>query len=191
MKIELTGDWGKASGILSGAPNEIPKALARALKQEGRHAEGLIKQNIGKGPPPPLAHKRTRGTGKGGSKPLNASGDMRGAVTVLETASFEVFVGIPRNSPKHGGRVCNLAMIHEFGKTIAIRMTPKMRKFLFGVLFKGSKRAPGGGSKSGGGIIVVHIPARPFVAPAFAEASVGFGDRMIARVAKEMGGALG
>lgn len=159
-------------------------AIQKALKQEARGVETLIKTNIQKGPPPPLAGTKPGQRGSGGkfvrTKPLNKSGDLRGAVTILD-ADGGFFIGIPRNAKGHGGKTYSLAEIHEKGKTIAIRMTPKMRRFLFGVLFRGKS----GGAKGphGLGIIVIHIPARPFVWPAFVETEKGFADRMAARVA--------
>lgn len=190
MKVGLVGDWKKARVLLAGMPAKVQNTLERGLKKEGRMAESLIKTNIQKGPPPPLAGTFSGARGKGGkfvkTKALNVTGDLRGSVTVLDAGLLQIFIGIPRNAPKHGGRVCNLAAIHEYGKTITIHMTKKMRRFLFGVLFK-DKELTGPKRRNGSGIIVIHIPARPFIRPAFAELKPGFNARMTERVAKAMG----
>jgi len=180
VKIGLDSNWKASRKVLSDTGDAIGPAVQKALKQEGEGIVGLIKKNIQKGPPPPLKHKRMSKEGRGGSKPLNAGGDLRGAVTMIP-ADGGLFVGIPRNAKGHGGKTYSLAEIHEKGKTIAIRMTPKMRRFLFGVLFRGNSEGPKG--PHGLGIIVIHIPARPFVWPAFVETEKGYGERMTARVA--------
>lgn len=191
MKVGLVGDWKKARVLLAGMPAKVQNALEVGLRKEGRKAETLIKTNIQKGPPPPLAGTASGARGKGGkfvkTKALNVTGDLRGSVTVLDAGLLQIFIGIPRNAPKHGGKACNLAAIHEFGKTITIHMTKKMRKFLFGVLFKDKARTGPKHSGGGGGILVIRIPARPFIRPAFAELQPGFNARMTERVAKALG----
>lgn len=67
---------------------------------------------------------------------------------------------------KPGENLANIASVHEFGYgPIAIKMTPAMRRFLFGVLFK---KAGVGSAESGGksGFVTYSIPARPFLRPA-------------------------
>lgn len=187
MSVSRTGNWVMAKKILASAPADVQTAIKQAVYQEGHHFERLVKKAIGRGPPPPLAGGKRKGSGpgKGGSKPLNASGEMKGSVTVLPTTpALEVFIGIPRAS----ARGVRLAEIHEFGKTIVMDMTPKMRKFFFGVLFKGEQRKGGGGT--GKGFIVIHIPARPFIRPAFAEGAVGSQERFEARLIKLLSGKL-
>lgn len=58
----------------------------------------------------------------------------------------------------------DLGKIHTEGRTIAIRMTDKMRRFLFGVLFKDQPKQNG---NDGLGIVIVKIPPRPFIEPVY------------------------
>ena len=190
MSIEKTGDWELAERILASAPREIDRAMAKAVHQEALHFERLVKLRLQSGPPPPLSPwtiaGRKSGGGKGGDKPLNASGDMLGSISVVPNTikEPEKFIGIPRAATGHNGQVMNLADIHEFGRTIVIRVTPKMRRFLFGVLLK--NMPAGGGGKGGGGkkIMVIRIPARPFIVPAFEEGAKEAQGRFEARMFK-------
>jgi hypothetical protein len=201
--ITRVGDWKKAERILASTPTELKAAIGAALKAEGEYLVGKVKQRIRTGPFAPLSPltiaARRMGTSKrpafGGSKPLISSGDMRNSVTAFpKSPTDSVFIGILRTAQgSNGTKLYNIAKVHEEGKTIAIAMTPKMRSFLFGVLFKKAKSA---GTFSGGGgsssrVLVVHIPARPFIAPTFEEHTKGSGDRILATVARLLGGKLG
>jgi len=183
LKVVTFGDWRKAAAVLATYPDYIKRAVPKAIRLEAEFMVGEIKRNIQAGPPPPLAAltaKRRKG-GKGGSKPLNASGDLLGAVTVVQRSqAYTAFVGVPRASGKY-----NIAVTHEQGRTIVLNMTEKMRRFLFGVLFKGEPAKPG----SGTGIITIRIPARPFVRPAFEANAAGAAARFEANLAALLGGA--
>jgi phage gpG-like protein len=183
MNIKLVGDWKLAAKILNAAPGDIEKAIEQAVRLEALVLEGAIKRNIQRGPPPPLSPltRKTRKGAKGGSKPLNATGGLLGAVTVVQKGD-EAFIGIPRSAGKY-----NLAVTHEQGRTIVLNMTDKMRRFLFGVLFKGSPPKAGPGTR----IIVIRIPARPFVQPAFAAEAPKSQQRFQEHLAKLLGGSLG
>ena len=188
--IAKTGQWKLAQAILQSTPDDLTKATKQALYQEGLHFVRAIKAIIHRGPTPPLAlGKRREGPGRGGSKPLNASGDLLASVTAEpQGASDSVFVGVPRTAQGHGGQVVRLAETHEFGKTIVQEMTPKMRKFLFGVLFRDSPRKAGKGTR---GLLVIHIPARPFIRPAFEAESPKSEDRVFRRLAHVLNGRIG
>ena len=55
----------------------------------------------------------------------------------------------------------DVAKLNEFGgPPVIIPMTPKMRRFLFALLRQAGKEPTGG---SGRGVIVVQVPARPFL----------------------------
>lgn len=148
-------------------PARARRAINFGLRKAGLYMVGQIVTNMRSGLDPPLAAStlRTRkvrgGRGARASKPLIKTGDLRNSIDMVP-GEGEVFVGVPRSSGSF-----RLAEIHELGKVIVMRMTPKMRAFLFGVLFKNS--APTGGG-SGRGIIVVRIPPRPFIGPIFESA---------------------
>jgi len=195
--VKFTGDWVLARKLLRAGPAAVEKAMVEALHGEALHFEKAIKKTIQGGLGPPL--KRGGGgrnasgqfvkSGRaGGSKPLIATGDLLGSITVVTAQGGRAaFIGIPRSATAHGGRVVRLAEIHEFGRTIVIRLTEKMRRFLFAVLFKDSPR---GGSGSGAvkrGFIIVHIPARPFIRPTFAREAPGAQERFVKRVARALG----
>lgn len=190
MTIEKTGDWELAERILAATPRELERAIGKAVHQEALHFERLVKLRLQAGPPPPLSPwtvaGRKTGSGKGGDKPLNASGDMLGSISVVPNSvgESEKFIGIPRAATGHGGNVMNLADIHEFGRSITVRFTPKMRRFLFGVLLKNLPAGGGGSSGSGTGkrFLVIRIPARPFIVPAFEEGAKEAQGRFEARM---------
>lgn len=179
MQVKQIGDWKLAEKICKAAPGDIKKAMEKAIGLEAQHLAGVIKRNIQRGPSPALSKltQKSRKGAKGGSKPLNASGDLLGSVTVVQQGA-EAFIGIPRSSGRY-----NIAVTHEQGRTIVLNMTDKMRRFLFGVLFKGSPPKPGSGTR----VIVVHIPARPFVQPAFDAETPKSGERFEANMARLLG----
>lgn len=193
LKVDLIGDWKKAIIALNTVAKGLKPVADKALRQEAEHFAGKIRENIKKGPPPPLKNKRFSGPGSRGSKPLNASGGLGNSVAVVQGESGEYFIGIPRTAKGHGGKAADLADIHEFGRSFAIVMTEKMRKFLFGVLFKSKSRRGKGGATfaSGMGLIFIKIPARPFVRPAFESESPGAPERYMSRIAELLNGAVG
>jgi phage gpG-like protein len=165
--IRKVGDWAGAEQAMRQAPRRAEQAIDRALTVVGHHMVARIVANMGSGLEPPLAPStiRTRkvkgGRGGRGTKPLIKTGELRNSITVIKSKG-EVFVGVPRSSGKY-----RLAKIHENGTTIVLRITPKMRAFLFGVLIPPSQQVSGVDTGWGSGLIVVQIPARPFIAPVF------------------------
>ncbi len=157
MHIQLTGDWTKAQAALHGSPQDIDQAMHAAVMGVAEYLAGKIKKKIGSNVPPPnspftLLMKKS-------AKTLIDNSDMRNAIGVIPVGRHNAFVGIPA-----AGGMARLADIQENGRTIVMRMTPKMRKFLHATL--GQRVSKVG---SGNGILVIHIPPRPFVAPTFAE----------------------
>lgn len=136
-------------------------------------------------PPSPLTIAARQLAGFGGSKALLVRGDLRNSITVFVHGD-EAFVGVSRSTrAKDGGAMVDLAKLHEFGgPPVIIPITPKMRRFLFALLRQAGKEPTGG---SGRGVIVVQVPARPFLRPAFKKFREGASKRFLERVAKEMG----
>ena len=90
---------------------------------------------------------------------------------------------------KDGKSVVDVAEVQEFGAgPIVIPMTPAMRRFLFALLRRAGVEKTGG---SGRGVVVVQIPARPFLRPAFKQFEKGAQKRFLRRVAALMGMAAG
>jgi phage gpG-like protein len=193
MAVSRTGDWARARRLLTAAPQRLQAAVSAAVRQEA-HAlrneivQGLTSQAPGGEtlkPPSPLTIAARQLEGFGGTKALIVRGDLRNSITVIVQGD-EAFIGVSRSArSKDGASMVDLAKLHEFGgPPVIIPMTPKMRRFLFALLRQAGK-APTGGS--GRGVIVVQVPARPFLRPAFEKFREGASRRFLERVARELG----
>ena len=193
MAVSRTGDWARARRLLTAAPQRLQAAIGTAVRQEA-HAlrneivQGLTSQAPGGEtlkPPSPLTIAARQLEGFGGSKALIVRGDLRNSITVIVQGD-EAFIGVSRSArSKDGASMVDLAKLHEFGgPPVIIPITPKMRRFLFALLRKAGKEPTGGGGR---GIIVVQVPARPFLRPAFDKFREGASRRFLERVARELG----
>jgi hypothetical protein len=192
MAISRTGDWARARRLLTAAPQRLQAAVTTAMRQEA-HAlrneivHGITSQAPGGTalkPPSPLTLAARQLQGFGGSKALIVRGDLRNSIVVVVEGD-EAFIGVSRSArTKAGGSMVDIAMQNEFGgPPVIIPMTPKMRRFLFALLRKAGKEPTEG---SGRGVIVVQVPARPFLRPAFDKFRKGASTRFLKRVAKEL-----
>lgn len=193
MAVSRTGDWARARRLLTAAPQRLQGAISTAVRQEA-HAlrneivQGLTRQAPGGEPlkpPSPLTIAARELEGFGGTKALIVRGDLRNSITVFVQGD-EAFIGVSRSArSKDGASMVDLAKLHEFGgPPVIIPMTPKMRRFLFALLRQAGKEPTGG---SGRGVIVVQVPARPFLRPAFDKFREGASRRFLERVARELG----
>ena len=193
MAVSRTGDWARARRLLTAAPQRLQAAVSAAVRQEA-HAlrneivQGLTRQAPGGEPlkpPSPLTIAARELEGFGGTKALIVRGDLRNSITVFVQGD-EAFIGVSRSArSKDGASMVDLAKLHEFGGApVIIPMTPKMRRFLFALLRQAGKEPTGG---SGRGVIVVQVPARPFLRPAFDKFREGAGRRFLERVARDLG----
>ena len=193
MAVSRTGDWARARRLLTAAPQRLQAAIGTAVRQEA-HAlrneivQGLTRQAPGGEPlkpPSPLTIAARELEGFGGTKALIVRGDLRNSITVFVQGD-EAFIGVSRSArSKDGTSMVDLAKLHEFdGPPVIIPMTPKMRRFLFALLRQAGKEPTGG---SGRGVIVVQVPARPFLRPAFDKFREGASRRFLERVARELG----
>ena len=163
IKVRLDGDWEGAKRVMMRAPSRARKAIDRGLGLAGHYMVQQIVQGM-RDLKPPLAASTTRtrrlkgGRGARGTKPLIKTGELRNSITVVR-GTGEVFVGVPASSGKF-----RLAAIHENGATFMLRLTDKMRAFLFGVLFK-NRTSSGRTGLLKFGIVFVRIPPRPFIGP--------------------------
>jgi len=191
--VARTGDWALARQVLSAAPARLRRAIGTAVRQEAhalRNAvvQGLTSQAPGgepMKPPSPLTLAARQFKGFGGTKALLVRGDLRNSVSVVVKGD-EAFIGVLRSARSGGGEsLANLAEVHEFGgPPVVIPITPKMRRFLFALLRKAGQDTTGG---DGRGVVVVQVPARPFLRPAFNRFRQGADRRFLERVAKELG----
>jgi hypothetical protein len=193
MAVSRTGDWARARRLLSAAPERLQAAIGTAVRQEA-HAlrneivQGLTRQAPGGEPlkpPSPLTLATRQLEGFGGTKSLIARGDLRNSIIVFAQGD-EAFIGVSRSArSKDGAAMVDVAKLNEFGgPPVIIPITPKMRRFLFALLRQAGKEPTGG---SGRGVIVVQVPARPFLRPAFDKFREGASRRFLERVAKELG----
>ena len=195
--VTKAGDWRRARALLAAGPVRLKAAIGMALRQEAEALRREIVQGLTRQAPggaalaPPkettLAARRLKGFG--GSKSLIVRADLRNGIAAIVRGD-EAFVGVPRTARgKDGQSLANVAEIHEFGSApIVIPMTDAMRRFVFAVLREAGE-APSGGS--GKGVVVVQVPARPFLRPAFEKFKPGAQRRFLARVGalSGMGGA--
>ena len=184
------GDWRRARALLAAGPVRLKAAIGLALRQEaealrGEIVQGLTQQAPGGSPLEPpkettLAARRLKGFG--GSKSLIVRADLRNGIATIVRGDA-AFVGVPRTARgKDGQSLVNVAELQEFGSApIVIPMTDAMRRFLFAMLREAGERARGGGG--GKGVVVVQVPARPFLRPAFERFKKGAQRRFLARVA--------
>lgn len=200
--VKLVGDWAKAAKITATMNDRFKAAAQKAVLREAHHLRGKIVQNIttqgslAGAPFKPLGSgtllvRRFRGFG--GSKILMVTGSLRNSITVKKMPGGGAFVGVLRQSKGASGKsLANIAEIHEFGAgPFTVVMTDRQRRFLMAALR--SMGGPSGPSKSGGGVLVIKIPARPFIGPVIAKFAQPdqVKKRFWADVAKSMGGDFG
>ncbi len=179
MKVTVTktGAWLSAKNALSA---DMAGAVRAALAQEAEFMADKVRDALARGPHEKLSpltlRARRLGLGGGGqkfqgTKPLLRSRDLYNSIAAVPNASSTAFhVGVPRAArARNGQSLARLADIHERGRTIVMALTPKMIRFLFGVLLKGAPKREGNEKGKGTKVLVIHIPARPFLGPAFAK----------------------
>lgn len=193
MAVMRTGDWARARQLLAAGPQRLRSAIGVAIRQEAQGlrneiVQGLTSQAPGGEPikpPAPLTLATRQLEGFGGTKALLVRGDLRNSITVIVEGD-EAFIGVPRSARSSGGEsLVDLAQLHEYGgPPVVIPITPKMRRFLFALLRQAGKEPTGG---SGRGVVVVQVPARPFLRPAFEKFREGASRRFLERVAQQLG----
>lgn len=200
MPVIKVGDWNLARRILATASPKLRMALDRATLQEahfmrGKIIEGLVSQAPGGKTFKPISNatlairkfKRFSGT-----KALLVRGDLKNSISV-KRESDGCFVGILRTARGRGGApIANVAELNEFGsRPIVIPVTPKMKAFLAAAFRRGGGGSGGTGGGGGGlGVIVVQIPARPFIRPV-AEKFYGNRHEVSSRFLRRVGILLG
>lgn len=102
---------------------------------------------------------------KGSSKPLIDTGDLRNSIVAIPAGRNRAFVGVSsKKRTKDGERLVDIAEVHEFGRTIAIRVTQKMFNYVMAQLSQnGGKRRKGTGQFKPGSVLIIKIPERSFL----------------------------
>lgn len=209
ITMRKVGDWNKLALILDRAPGRSAFAMRQVVLQEAEFFRGQLVKNItssGKLAGKPFEpNKPSTIASKGSNKPLIDSGALVQSVAVIERGRT-VFVGVNRKTKgkqkrgkggqfAKGFNMVDIAELHEFGKVINIRVTPAMLRFLHA---KFAREGRGGGGGTGklvvGGILVIRIPARPFIGPVIEMLYSNTGQflaRIATRFSVAMGGDLG
>lgn len=194
------GDWETTIATLARAPRDFAEAKKKALLQEAQMfrtkiIEGLREQAPGGRTFKPLAPSTIamrKFLGFKGTKALLRRGDLRNAIVVHEIGE-DVFVGIMRQAKARDGQpMIDIAKLNEYGsRPIVIKITPRMSAFLHMAFRKsggfGNRMGP---PRARTGVLVVQIPAHPFLAPVFEKygATEEAQRRYAERVAKLMKG---
>jgi hypothetical protein len=194
VSAQQTGDWPKVRRMLAGAPARVQAAAQTALRQEAHLLrkeiiDGLTSQAPGGEPLRPLspltiATRQLKG--RQGTKALIERGDLRNAISVVIDGDT-AFVGVPRKArSKDGKALFDIAQAQEFGTAPrVVPITPAMRRFLFAMLRKAGVKPTGDGT--GKGVLVVQVPPRPFLRPAFERFARGAQQRFLSRMAGLLG----
>ena len=175
----LTGTGARFAAAAEGA------VLEQAHRLRNEIVSGITDQAPGGrslAEPSELTLARRRLLGFRGTKSLLVRADLRNSVSVIKRGDT-VFVGIARSAKSRDDEdLVDIASVQEFGSNpIVIPITPAMRRFL-GALFREAGRTPEPGAGSGAGVVVVQVPARPFLRPAMAAFSRDLDAKLAASV---------
>lgn len=179
----LTGAWKQAEQMLASAPTRVRLAAQTALRREAERlragiVDGLTSQSPGGedlDPPSALTLAKRKVRNTAGHLSLVVHGDLRNGIQV-KGKGLSVFVGVLRRTrARDGESLVDIASMNEFGSDpIVIPVTPGMRRF-WALLFAEAGdegRAQdatddGADADASKEAIVVQIPARPFLRPAY------------------------
>jgi len=167
IKAKKTGPWAAVGDFLPWMRKNARAIGRAAVSRDARFAAKQLKRAIkteGKSVGekwPPLAESTRAG---GRKKPLQDTKTLLKSIKVKRFGA-RTFVGVD-GSVRYpdGTSVATVAGTHEGGKVIIIPLTNKMRRAIFAKMRRrGSFK--GGGGPGGGGVMVIKIPARPFIKP--------------------------
>jgi hypothetical protein len=194
LKVRMIGDWKRARAFLDDS-HSLKAAIDQAVFAEAQDVRRKIVKGITNQAPGgkkfaelsamTLALRKARGFR--GTKALLVTASLRNAINVKRQGPGRAFVGVMRGArTKDGKNLVNIAAVHEFGMVVVVRVTPKMRAYLMAALTKAGFGEKVGGRDSGGrfkkhkfkssgtgmlsrGVLVIKIPARPFIGPVIEE----------------------
>jgi phage gpG-like protein len=175
--ITITGDLRAAATMNTWITSKFKAFLTREAEvARGFAVAGFTSQGVGGAtwkPLSPFTLAVRRMNKFAGTKALIHTGELRKSIiTRVDSSGMSAFAGVSYAAiNKDGKRMANIAKTHEYGsRPIVIRITPKMRKFLWVVMkFMGVSPKAGtgkGSSGTGAAYMVIRIPARPFMRPA-------------------------
>lgn len=177
----LFGDWADVEKILARG-DRIPGALDFAIRREAELIRKDIVAGINKQAPggkaftpalSPITLLLRRLRQFEGTKTLIGSkgvkNSLRKAIKVHRKGPARYVVGVAREELNERGQsYYDIARVQEFGAIVTIRVTPKMRRWFMMQLRRAGMESARGDSEPGSissGILVIKIPARPFIQP--------------------------
>lgn len=195
MGAEVGAEWDRLIRFAESSPKAFALYLDQAVAYEADWLAGRVRARIKSGAFTPLKYPRI---GHGGTKPLNRTGSLANTVAAVKVGPGRYFVGVKYGRQVEGRDAVQIARVHEFGSTFAVEVTEKMRRFLFGVVFRNLKnktRTEKGRTKwaaalnsagnsvvlGGVWVLTITIPPRPFLGPTFDEHLPAARGRIFAR----------
>lgn len=202
LRVEKVGQWPEVRNAMNLAGTRMGKAISLAIKQEANFLRDEIKSNLksggtkyGKGfkrlAKNTLAARkiaRIRST-----QPLKAKSKLINAIRTHRKGKNSYFIGVSNKvRASKGGRLADVAQKNEEGAKIIIDTAKVGGAYLrfLGYLFSKSGGSGSGGRK-GRRIIVINIPARPFIQPVYDKLysnRIKVKARVYKRVALNLGG---
>lgn len=172
----LIGEWNVARKAMANFESALKNAVEKTLHEETlglvkRIKKGIRDQSPGGESFEPLSELTMANrsfTGKGNrSKALIIDGDLIGSVT-NRVKGDEAWVGVNKKKRTENGQsLSNIAAVHEFGfEPIVIPYTDKMRRYLMAMM-SASGIEPQASSTGAKDVLIISIPARPFLRPSF------------------------
>lgn len=219
LRVRTTGDWDRARDMLRRL-SKGSQLWQRIVGNEAQHAADLVRKNLesrgklaGTTWPKlkPLTLKR-----KKSKRILFESGQLAKAITAQKQGSTW-FVGVVSMEKHKGSNISlrDLAGVHEYGATIVQEWTEKQRRAFFALLRKygdsrratrrktspaaqaPARRDPRTGRfmrpkpmAKGRMVVVIKIPARPFIFPVLQKLYQGAQDTVERRILAQMKSAL-
>lgn len=142
IQVLQVGDWTEAKRILrkhgQGGSRTLTTAISRAVRTEAEHFRRAVVQGIRSQAPGGKRFVPLRPItvgNKRSNKALIDTGALFRAIKVKRIRGGEYFVGVLRTArSKTGTGLANLGAVHEYGATIAIKVTPKMVRAFYAKL---------------------------------------------------------
>jgi len=217
LKVKNTGDWEEVRKLLQ-TLKKGGKLWEGVVAMEAKHAATLVKRNHasqGKlaGTTWPKLASLTRRM-KRSKRMLFESGQLSKAIGAQKSGNTW-FIGVLSNEAHKGSKIGlqDLARVHEYGTTIVQQWTAKQRAMFFmllkkyGQMRRGKKktaqgarapaqRGPGGrfvrpkAIPKGAMVVVIKIPARPFIFPVLRRLYLDSQDSVERRILERMKSAL-
>lgn len=187
--IKKVGEWAILTKLLRNVVRRTSKGIRRAIARESLRYMRAMTLGIVRGAP---GGQRFRELAKitvalkgGKSKPLIDRSDLLRSIKSKSVGLFSYFAGIHRKERGRTGKMlANIGEIHEFGVPLIIqKVTFGQHKFFRGLVRRGLMAfAPRIGS-----IIMIRIPARPFVGPVYRIMAPGTPKRVMRDFLGEIG----